>query len=91
MEEYANLNKKRQRTVKHPEMEEAYAEWLHANQDRVNMSGDLLRECKEDPRRLYPDHASFNFKGLARVVQYTHRIRSYHHFGASGPVNMELI
>ncbi|KAG5463511.1 MAG: hypothetical protein BJ554DRAFT_6824 [Olpidium bornovanus] len=34
-----NLSGKRRRTVKHPQMEQALAEWFMANQDQVNMSG----------------------------------------------------
>ena len=39
-----NLSQKRQGKVKYPEMEEALAEWFDANQDCVNMCGDLLKE-----------------------------------------------
>ena len=43
MADNVNLSQKRQRKVKYPEMEEALAEWFHANQDRGDMSCDLLK------------------------------------------------
>ena len=43
MADNVNLSHKRQRKVKYPEMEEALAQRFHANQDRVNMSGDILK------------------------------------------------
>ena len=88
-----NLSQKRQHTVKYPEMEEALAEWFHANQDRVNMSGDLLKEsAKKILDRLYPVHATFEFSnGWLESFKNRHGIRSYRRFGESGSVNMEVI
>ncbi|CEG48978.1 DNA-binding centromere protein B (CENP-B) [Plasmopara halstedii] len=42
--EDANLDTKRQRTVRYPNMESALFEWLTTYQDQVNMSGDLLKK-----------------------------------------------
>jgi hypothetical protein len=73
-----NLSQKRQRTVKYPRMEEALVEWFHANQDRVNMSGDLLKEsAKKILDRLYPSHAAFQFSnGWLESFKTRHGIRS---------------
>ena len=86
-----NLSQKRQRKVKYPKMEEA--EWFHANQDRVNMSGDLLKEsARRILGRLHPDHATFEFiNGWLSSFKARHGIRSYCRFGESGSVNMALI
>ncbi|KAH6574610.1 hypothetical protein BASA60_005418 [Batrachochytrium salamandrivorans] len=62
MTDNVNLSQKRHRTVTYPQMEEALAEWYHANQGCVNMSGDLLKKsAKKILDRLYPDHAAFEF------------------------------
>ena len=62
MADNANLSKKRQRTLKYPLMKEALAEWFHVDQDRVKMSGDLLKErSKKILAHLYPEHAPFEF------------------------------
>ena len=93
MADNVNLSQKRQRKVKYPEMEEALAESFHANQDRVNMSGDLLKEsARKILDRLHPDHATFEFiNGWLSSFKARHGIRSYRRFGESGPVNMALI
>ena len=93
MADNVNLSQKRQRKVKYPEMEEALAEWFHANQDRVNMSGDLLKEsARKILDRLHPDHATFEFSnGWLSSFKARHGIRSYRRFGESGSVNMALI
>ena len=74
-------------------MKEALAEWFHANQDRVNMSGDLLKEsARKILDRLHPDHATFEFiYGWLSSFKARHGIRSYRRFGESGSVNMALI
>jgi hypothetical protein len=90
MTDNVNLSQKRQRIVKYPQMEETLAEWFHANQDRVNMSGDLLKEsAKKILDRLYPDHAAFAFSnGWLESFKKRHGIRSYRRFGESGSVNI---
>jgi hypothetical protein len=43
-------------------MEKALPEWFHANQERVNRSGYLVKEStKKILDRLHPDHAAFEF------------------------------
>jgi hypothetical protein len=43
-------------------MEAALAEWFLANQEHVNLSGDLIREsAMKIIDRLYPDHPPFEF------------------------------
>jgi hypothetical protein len=44
----SNLSSKRQKMVKFPVMEAALAEWFLANQEHVNLSGDLICERNED-------------------------------------------
>ena len=74
-------------------MEEAFAEWFHANQDRVNMSGYLLKEsARKILDRLHPDHATFEFfNGWLDSFKARHGICSYRRFEESGSVNMALI
>ncbi|CAI5730209.1 unnamed protein product [Peronospora farinosa] len=38
------FSQKRQRTGRYPHMEKVLAEWSHIIEDRINMSGDLLKE-----------------------------------------------
>jgi hypothetical protein len=43
-------------------MEAALAEWFLANQEHVDLSGDLICEsAMKIIDRLYPDHSSFEF------------------------------
>jgi hypothetical protein len=57
-----NLNAKRQRTVMYLEMEFAMVKWFRANQERANVSGELVRESvTKILDRLYPGHEPFEF------------------------------
>jgi hypothetical protein len=57
-----NLNAKRQRTVRYLEMEFAMVKWFRANQERANVSGELVRESvTKILDRLYPGHEPFEF------------------------------
>jgi hypothetical protein len=37
-----NLNAKRQRIIRYPEMESTLVKWFRANQERANLSGELV-------------------------------------------------
>jgi hypothetical protein len=57
-----NLNAKRQRTIKYPEMESALVKWFRANQERANVNGELVREsATKILDRFYPGHEPFEF------------------------------
>jgi hypothetical protein len=57
-----NLNAKRQWTVRYPEMESTLVKWSRANQERANVSGELVREsATKILDRLYPRHEPFEF------------------------------
>jgi hypothetical protein len=58
----SNLSSKRQKMVKFLVMEAVLAEWFLANQEHVNLSGDLICESATNILdRLYPNHPSFEF------------------------------
>jgi hypothetical protein len=58
----SNLSSKRQKMMKFPVMEAALAEWFLANQEHVNLSGDLIREsAMKIIDCMYPDHPPFEF------------------------------
>src|SRR5690242_7688199 len=58
----SNLSAKRQRIVKYPLMETALMDWFSANQEHVNMSGDLIKfNGAKVLDRLYPNHEAFEF------------------------------
>jgi hypothetical protein len=86
----SNLNSKRQKTVKFPVMEAALAEWFLANQEHVNLSGDLIREsAMKIIDRLYPDHPLFEFSnGWLEAFKIRHGIKKHRRFGESGSVDM---
>lgn len=84
-----NLSAKRQRSVRYPLMESALVDWFKANQERVNLSGDLIREHAERILdRLYPDHDPFMFSnGWLDAFKSRHGIRCHRRFGESGSVD----
>jgi hypothetical protein len=88
-----NLNAKRQRTVRYPEMESTLVKWFWANQERANVSGELVRKsATKILDRLYPGHEPFEFSsGWLEAFKFRHGIRSYHHFSESGSVNMAAL
>jgi hypothetical protein len=85
-----NLNAKRQRTVKYPEMESTLVKWFRANQEQANVSGELVRNnATKILDRLYPRHEPFEFSsGWLEAFKSRHGIRSYRRFGKSGSINM---
>jgi hypothetical protein len=88
-----NLNAKRQRTVKYSEMEFTLVKWFRANQERANVSGELIREsATKILDQLYPGHEPFEFSsGWLEAFKSRHGIRSYRHFGKSGSVDMAAL
>ncbi len=61
-DEDPNIQSKRQRTVKFPTMEETFAEWILANQERIPISQDLIKEnAAKILDHLHPGHELFEF------------------------------
>jgi hypothetical protein len=89
----SNLSSKRQKTVKFPVMEVALAEWFLANQEHVNLSGDLIREsAMKIIDRLYPDHPPFEFSnGWLEAFKVRHEIKKHRRFGESGSIDMTTV
>jgi hypothetical protein len=89
----SNLSSKRQKTVKFPVMEATLAEWFLANQEHVNLSGDLIREsAMKIIDRLYPDHPPFEFSnGWLEDFKVRHGIKKHRRFGESGSVDMTTV
>ncbi len=88
-----NLNAKRQGTVKYPEMESALVKWFQANQERANVSGELVKESATKILDwLYLGHEPFEFSsGWLEVFKSCHGIRSYRRFGENGCVDMAAL
>jgi len=88
-----NLNAKRQRTVRYPEMESTLVKWFQANQERANVSSELVRESATKILDwLYPGHEPFEFSsGWLEAFKSGHGIRSYRHFGKNGFVDMAAL
>jgi hypothetical protein len=92
-ENETNLNAKHQQTVKYLEMESALVKWFWANQERANVSGELVREsATKILDRLYPGHEPFEFSsGWLETFKSRHDIRSYRCFGESGFIDMAAL
>jgi hypothetical protein len=88
-----NLNAKRQRTIRYQEMEFALVKWFQANQERANVSGELVKEsATKILDRLYPGHEPFEFSsGWLEAFKSRHDIRSYRRFGESGSIDMAAL
>jgi hypothetical protein len=89
----SNLSSKCQKTVKFLVMEVALAEWFLANQEHVNLSGDLIREsAMKITDRMYPDHPPFEFSnGWLEAFKVHHGIKKHCRFGESGSVDMTTV
>ncbi len=92
-DEDPNIQSKRQRTIKFLAMEETLAEWILANQERIPISGDLIKEnAAKILDRLHPDHELFEFSnGWLEAFKLRHRIKSFRRFGESGSVDMNVV
>jgi hypothetical protein len=71
-------------------MESALIKWFRANQERANVSGELVREsATKILDRLYPRHEPFEFSsGWLEAFKSRHGIKSYRRFDESGSVDM---
>jgi hypothetical protein len=92
-DEDPNIQNKRQRTVKFPVMEETLAEWILANQERIPISGDLIKEnVAKILDRLHPGHELFEFSnGWLKAFKLRHGIKSFCPFGESGSIDMNAV
>jgi hypothetical protein len=74
-------------------MESALVKWFRANQERANVSGELVKESATKILDwLYPGNEPFEFSsGWLEAFKSYHGIRSYRHFGESGSVNMAAL
>jgi hypothetical protein len=74
-------------------MEFALVKWFRANQERANVSGELVRESvTKILDRLYPGHEPFEFSsGWLEVFKSRHGIRSYRRLGESGSIDMAAL
>lgn len=89
----SNLSSKGQKMVKFPVMEAVLAEWFLANQEHVNLSGDLIHEsATKILDRLHPDHPPFEFSnGWLEAFKVRHGIKKHRRFGESGSIDMATI
>jgi hypothetical protein len=92
-DEDPNIQSKRQRIVKFPTMEETLAEWILANQECIPISRDLIKEnIAKILDCLHPGHELFEFSnGWLEAFKLRHEIKSFHHFGESGSVDMNAV
>jgi hypothetical protein len=74
-------------------MESALVKWFRANQERANVSGELVREsATKILDQLYPGHEPFEFSsGWLEAFKSRHGIRSYCRFGENGSVDMAAL
>ncbi len=92
-DEDPNIQSKRQRTIKFPTMEETLTEWILANQERIPISGDLIKEnAAKILDCLHPGHELFEFSnGWLEAFKLHHGIKSFRRFGESGFVDMNAV
>jgi len=74
-------------------MEETLAKWILANQERIPISRDLIKEnITKILDRLHPGHELFEFSnGWLEAFKLRHGIKSFHRFGESGSVDMNAV
>jgi len=74
-------------------MESVLVKWFQANQERANVSGELVREsAMKILDRFYPGHEPFEFSnGWLEAFKSCHGIRSYRLFGESGSIDMAAL
>jgi hypothetical protein len=74
-------------------MESALVKWFRANQERANVSGELVRKsATKILDRIYLGHEPFEFSNdWLEAFKSHHGIRSYNRFGESGSVNMAAL
>jgi hypothetical protein len=71
-------------------MEFTLVKWFWANQERANVSGELVKEsATKILDRLYLGHEPFEFSsGWLEAFKSRHGIRSYRRFGERGSIDM---
>ncbi len=74
-------------------MEETLAEWILANQERIPISGDFIKEnATKILDHLHPGHELFEFSnGWLETFKLRHGIKSFRRFGESGSINMNVV
>jgi hypothetical protein len=74
-------------------MEETLTEWILANQERIPIFRDLIKEnVAKILDRLHPGHELFEFSnGWLEAFKLCHGIKSFRRFGESGSVDMNAI
>jgi hypothetical protein len=74
-------------------MEETLVEWILANQERIPISGDLIKENAANILdRLHPSHELFEFSnGWLEAFKLCQGIKSFRRFADSGSVDMNAI
>jgi hypothetical protein len=74
-------------------MEETLVEWILANQERIPISRDLIKENTiKILDHLHPGHELFEFSnGWFEAFKLRHGIKSFRCFGESGFVDMNVI
>jgi hypothetical protein len=74
-------------------MESALVKWFRANQERANVSGELVKEsAMKILDRLYLGHEPFEFSsGWLEAFKSRHGIKSYCRYGESGFVDMDAL
>jgi len=74
-------------------MEETLVEWILANQEHIPISKDLIKEnAAKILDHLHPGHELFEFSNnWLEAFKLRHGIKSLHHFGESGSVDMNAV
>jgi len=74
-------------------MEETFAEWILANQERIPIFGDLIKEnTTKILDRLHPNHELFEVSnGWLEAFKLHHGIKSFRRFGDNGSVDMNVV
>jgi len=74
-------------------MEETLAEWILANQERIPISGDFIKDnAAKILDRLHLGHELFKFSnGWLEAFKLCHGIKSFCRFGESGFVDMNAV
>ncbi len=92
-DEDPNIQSKHQQTIKFPAMEETLVEWILANQERIPISGDFIKEnAAKILDHLHPGHELFEFSnGWLEAFKLRHGIKSFRRFGENGSIDMNVV
>ncbi len=74
-------------------MEETLVEWILAYQERIPISGDLIKEnAAKILDCLHPGHELFECSnGWLEAFKLCHEIKSFRGFGESGSIDMNTV